>query len=256
MKRKLMFLMTGILFLNACASRQIQQPSSPPLASSLSEVVKIGGDPSCFFSFLMDGKKYDLISFANSPSLGVFEDGRLYAVIPKTEKAHLDQLLAGGMKQEKLPLEKCLNSIHSWVKDLNHNQRELEKYSFSLPETSGSAVVLAAGLPILFPFAVAGAMDYAVKTKTRTLAQKLNESLANSDSSFGGFISQLPKPSSQISNESYCVGFYDPIKSFWAQGEYYYIVGSSDGKVTWVAYNSSQILQKFVAYEKTKQPAH
>ncbi|MBP1709395.1 MAG: hypothetical protein H6Q46_379, partial [Deltaproteobacteria bacterium] len=48
----------------------------------------------------------------------------------------------------------------------------------------------------------------------------------------------------------------DPIKSFWAQGEYYYIVGSSDGKVTWVAYNSSQILQKFVAYEKANPSAH
>lgn len=250
------FLIIGVLILNACASRQIQQPSSLSLASPLAEVVKIGGEPSCFFSYLMDGKKYDLISFTNSPSLGVFEEGRLYAVIPKTEKAHFDQILAEGMKQEELPLEKSLDSIHWWVKDLNHKQCELESYSSSLAETAGSAVVFAAGLPIFFPFLITGAMDHAVTTKSRTLAQRLNESLANSDSSFSGFLSQLPKPSSQISNESYCVSFYDPIKSFWAPGDYYYIVGSSEGKVTWVAYNSFQILQKLVAYEKTKSPAH
>jgi hypothetical protein len=255
----LMFLITGILFLNACASRQIQQPSPPHLASPLSDVAKTGGDMSCSFSYLMEGKKYDFISFEKSPSMVVFEDGGLYAVIPKTEKAHLDQLLAEGMKQEELPLEKSLDSIHSWVKEkkeLNHNRCELENYSSSFADTAGASVIMAAGLPILFPFIAVGAMGDALTTKQRALAQMLNDSLANSDTSFSGFISQLPKPSSQISKGSYWVSFYDPIKSFWTQGDYYYIVGSCDGKVTWIAYNSFQILQKFVTYEKAKPPAH
>jgi hypothetical protein len=125
MKSMLMFLMTGVLFLNACVSGQIQQPSPLHITSPLSDVVKIGGDPSCSFSYLMDEKKYDLISFANSPSLVVFENGRLYAVIPQTEKKELEPLFTEGMKQEELPLEKSLDSIHSWVKEkkeLNHNR--------------------------------------------------------------------------------------------------------------------------------------
>ena len=254
----LLFLMTGILILNACASQQIQQPPLLHLASPLSDVAKTGRDRSCSFSYFMERKKYDFISFEKSPSMVVFEDGGLYAVIPKTEKAHLDQLLAEGMKQEELPLEKSLDSIHSWIKEkkeLNHNRCELENYLSSFAETAGSSVVFVAGLPILFPFLAVGAMGDALTTKQQALAQTLNDSLANSDISFSGFISQLPKPSSQISKGSYCVSFYDPIKSFWTQGDYY-IVGSCDGKVTWVAYNAFQILQKLVAYEKANAPAH
>ncbi|HJX30915.1 MAG TPA: hypothetical protein VJ624_03575, partial [Thermodesulfobacteriota bacterium] len=256
----LMFLMTGVLILNACASRQIQQPPLLHLASPLSDVAKTGGDMSCSFSYLMEGKKYDLISFANSPSLVVFEDGGLYAVIPKTEKVLLDQLFTEGMRQEELPLEKCLDSIHSWVKkkkDLNHNRCELENYSSSFAETAGASVIMAAGLPILFPFIAVGAMGDALTTKQQALAKTLNDSLANSDASFSGFLSQLPKPSSQISKGSYSVSFYNPVQSFWTHpSEYVYIVGSCDGKVTWVAFNSFQILQKFVAYEKAKLSAH
>ena len=81
------------------------------------------------------------------------------------------------------------------------------------------------GLPILLPYAVVGAMGASLTTKQGTLAQMLNESLANSDTSFSGFISLLPKPSSQTSKGSYCVNFYDPIKSFWVKRDYYYIVG-------------------------------
>jgi hypothetical protein len=215
---------------------------------------------SCSFSYLMEGKKYDLISFANSPSLVVFEDGGLYAVISKTEKAHLDLLFAEGMKQEELPLEKSLDSIHSWVKgkgDLNHNQCVLEGYSSSLAESAAASVVFVAGSPILLPFVVVGAMGDTLTTKQRALGQILNESLANSDASFRGFLSQLPEPSSQISKGSYSVSFYNPVQSFWVHpSEYVYIVGSCDGKVTWVAFNSFQILHKFVAYEKAKPPAH
>lgn len=260
MKSMLMFLMTGVLILNACASGRIQQPPLLHIASTLSDVVKIGGDPSCSFSYLMDGKKYDLISFARSPSLVVFENGGLYAVIPKTEKAHLEQLFAEGMKQEKLPLEKSLDSVHSWIKEkreLNHNRCELENYSSSLAESAAASVVFVAGSPILLPFVVVGAMGDTLTTKQQAFAQTLNESLANSDSSFSGFILQLPKPSSQISKGSYSVCFYNPVQSFWLPpGDYVYIVGSCDGKVLWVAYNSFQILQKFVAYEKANPSAH
>ena len=260
MKRMLLFLMTGVLILNACASRQVQQPPLLHLTSPLSDVAKIGGDMSCSFSYLMEGKKYDLISFANTPSFVVFEDGGLYAVIPKTEKALLDQLFADGMKQEELPLEKSLDSIHSWVKEkreLNHNRCDLESYSSSFADTAGASVIMAAGLPILFPFIAVGAMGDALTTKQQALAQMLNESLANSDTSFGGFISQLPKPSSQISKGSYSVSFYNPVQSFWIHpSEYVYIVGSCDGKVTWVAFNSFQILHKFVAYEKANPSPH
>jgi hypothetical protein len=260
MKSMLLFLMTGVLFLNACASRQVQQPPLLHLASPLSDVAKIGGDMSCSFSYLMEGKKYDLISFAKSSSLVVFEDGGLYAVISKTEKFHLEQVVAEGMKQEELPLEKSLNSIHLWVKEkkeLNHNRCDLESFSSSVAETAGASVVFAAGLPILFPFIAVGAMGDALTTKQQALAKTLNDSLANSDASFSGFLSQFPKPSSQISKGSYSVSFYNPVQSFWIHpSEYVYIVGSCDGKVTWVAFNSFQILQKFVAYEKANPSAH
>jgi hypothetical protein len=110
-----------------------------------------------------------------------------------------------------------------WI-TINGNWKAILPHSQSL-RVPPLLMAAGGGLPILLPYAVVVAMGASLTTKQRTLAQMLNESLANSDTSFSGFISLLPKPSAQISKGSYCVSFYDPIKSFWVQRDYYYNCG-------------------------------
>ena len=141
MKRLIMYVMIGIMILQACASLPDDQGNQFKVKSGTTvlDIENKFGESSCHFSYFMDGKKYDFVEFAQSPSLAVFEDNRLYTVILRGQRSNLDKLFIESMGKDDLPLEKGLCPIHSWVREY----RDMTGIRLDLEEGDDLVVILA-----------------------------------------------------------------------------------------------------------------
>ncbi|MBU4002709.1 MAG: hypothetical protein KKB94_10365 [Proteobacteria bacterium] len=249
---------TLVLLLAACGSGQVKHPPLESL-STVQNVAKNYGPPSCFFSYVADAAKYDLISFKDSPSVVVFENGALYTIMPSVSKplSEFDQILKMSMEKEELPMENGLGVIHAWIKEnrvKSDKPLKLDDFSMNALDNAGAAAVMAVGLPVWFPFAAVGGLDHVLSRKEQDKALQVNQSLMETGRSYETFLSLLSDPDLTLSKPSYSVKMFILDKSFFSQGQFIYIVGSREGKVQWVSYNDGQIKTKTFQYNK-KIPA-
>jgi hypothetical protein len=252
--------MIGIMILQACASLPDDQGNQFKVKSGTTvlDIENKFGESSCHFSYFMDGKKYDFVEFAQSPSLAVFEDNRLYTVILRGQRSNLDKLFIESMGKDDLPLEKGLCPIHSWVReyrDMTGIRLDLEEGDDLLAEAQKEPVLFAAlivvgtaTLPIWGSFVIVGEMARALSKKEYRMSRSVNESLIRSDSSYSDFTSWLSQPDISLKNELYSVRLYTVAKSFFTPHDFIYTVGFVDGKVVWVAYNSWTIQHDLISY--------
>jgi hypothetical protein len=251
MKNKFFF-WTLFVFISACGSGPVKHSPLEP-ATTVQGLGIQYGKPACFFSYVMDEAKYDLVTYQDSPSVVVFENGVLYTVIPSESKplSEFDRILIKSMEKEDLPLENGLEGIHAWVKgnkEKNAQPIKLDGHSMNALDSAGATAVMAAGLPIWFPFAVVGGMEHILTRQDREKAMGVNQSLLESSMAYEAFLSKLSNPDMEVAKKSYGVKMFILDKSFFSSGSFIYMAGYENSAIRWVSFNHFHMKTKIFEY--------
>jgi len=247
-------LLAAACLFGACAAKQTPEQLQLAPGTRWQEVVKVAGASTGKFSYVMNGRKYDLVGFKKLESPLVFEDLRLFATVSEDGMYEWNHCLTEALKSGELPFENGLGPIHSWVME----QRRLSQSRQGKPAAADPSKPVSdiaqgmAGAVILAPispFILAGGLVeggvYAVSGSDRQRAQQVNDALVGADGSYAAFLSQFAKPGFETSKGTYRVSeYYATQDSFLNSRDYFYDVGTRKGKVLWVAYQSYEIRQK------------
>ena len=245
--------LAGALLLGSCAtSRRDAQIALSP-GAPWHEVVKTGGKPTVIFSYVTGGRKYDLATLENSASPVVFENSRLFAVLPPEAITEFDRRIAEHLKTVELPFEKGVGEFHAWVLV---RRAASAKPTRPAPTTAGDVAEAAATGAILTPiapFLLAGgvcyATEYAMTGGDRTRAQQVNEGLLASGPSYTTFLSQFAKYDFHTAQGSYQIREYLATGgAFFTGRDFYYEVGLRNGKPLWVTYRNNAVRSHAVRY--------
>ena len=249
--------LTGTVLLGGCASPQVTQPVTLPPGTRLHDVAKAAGQATGAFSYLKNGRKYDLVNFANGSSTAVFEDSRLVALASREAMTDWDKRVAQCLQRGDLPFENGMEPLHAWVLEQRKSHQQHDKSragngsstAGSIAEGAAAVVILSPLAPFFLAGAVCGGTEYAMTGKDRRQARVVNDALLGSGVSYNTFLAQLPKPDLQVSNGPCQVREYRATKgSFFTWNDYVYDVGFTNGKVLWVAHNSPAISQQAYKY--------
>jgi hypothetical protein len=244
--------------LGACSSTQTPQALQLKPGARWQEVAKVAGESTGKFSYVMNGRKYDVVDFDNLSTSLIFVDSRLFASVSENGMAEWEHRLSDVMNEGDLPFENGLGTIHSWVLD----QRKLSQFT---PDKSGptepsapattiaegvaGAVILAPISPILLAGGLVGGATYAMTGDDRRRAQEVNDSMVGGDKSYADFLSKFANPVMDTSKGSYRVReFYATQDSFFTSSDHFYDVATRNDKVQWVAYRSHAIRSKTYRY--------
>jgi hypothetical protein len=253
---KNLMLLVGVGLLNHCAT---QQPVTLPAGTHWRDVAKVAGQPTVTFSYRINGRKVDLVTFDKASSPVVFEDSRLVAVVAPTAMSEWHKRVTQCLQPGKMPFETGVGPLHSWVTEQRQRQ---QPHAVAEPLDAGdvgeaavAAVILAPISPILLSAGVVGASVHAMTVNNRRRAQVVNEALLNAGASYRGFLTQFAKPDLEISKGSYRVSEYYATPGAFLTGlDFYYDVGTQNGNVQWVAYETVPVRHHTYLYWKAHHP--
>jgi hypothetical protein len=210
------------------------------------EVAKAGGKPTVRFSYVTGGRKYDLASLQNSPNPVVFENSRLFAVLPTHAIAEFDRRMSEHLKTVELPLENGVGGFHSWILSQRAAMPKPAETSATAAAEIGQAAAAAAILAPISPILLAGGASamaqHAVTGKDRFRADAANEALLSSDSSYGSFLGRFGRSDFRTEKKSYQIREYLATQgSFFTGGDFFYDVGFRNGEPIWVTYRNDAV---------------
>ncbi len=239
--------------LGSCASPETTLPVSLKQGTHWREVVRTGGAPVVRFSYINDGRKYDIAALEHSPNPVVFENSLLLAVLPPESMTDLDRKIEQHLEHAELPFENGTGMIHSWVL-----ARRTERPVAANPDpaTPGSVagaaaagVILAPIAPILLAGGVCYAAEYAMTGGDRSRAREINEALLASGPSYQPFLAWFKGHDFHTEKGNYQIREYLATGGALFTGrDYFYEVGLRNGKVRWVAYKNNSVRSGAVRY--------
>ena len=244
--------------LGGCTLEQTPQQLQLQPGARFHEVSMIAGKSTGKFSYVMNGHKYDVVDFEKLGTSLVFEDARLFVCVSENGWADWDSCVAEAMKAGDLPFENGLGSIHSWVlAQRRSSQSQAGSSGPADPSTPvgdvteglAGAAILAPISPILLAGGLVGGATYAMTGDDRVRAQAVNDSRVGPDNSYAALLSKFSKPVMDASKGTYRVReFYATQDSFFTSSDHFYDIGTRNGKVLWVAYQSDMIRSKTYRY--------
>lgn len=246
-------LLAGAVLLCHCAAprstcQALLKPGTP-----WREVAKTGGAPTVKFSYVWGGRKYDLAVLENSPNPVVFENSRLFAVLPSDAITGFDRRIDGHLKTVDLPFEKGVGEIHSWM--LARRAASAQPVNPATTTAGDVAQATAAGLiltpiaPILLAGGVCHATEYAMTGGERGRGRAVNEALLSSGPSYGSFLSQFGRFDFHAEKGTYQIREYLATDgAFFTGRDYFYEVGCRNGKPLWVTYRNDAVRLHAVRY--------
>jgi hypothetical protein len=246
--------LVAVVCLGGCAPTEPSQPLTVKPGTGWREVAEAGGAATVKFSYLTNGRKYDLATLKNSPNPVVFENSRLFAILPPDGISGWERLVEEHLKTVDLPFESGVGPFHSWLLAQGRIRQGKSKPQESITagdvaEGAVAAVILAPVAPILLAGGVAGASEYAMTGGDRQRAQAVNEALLDSTGSYGGFLKQFDKSDFQTAKGNYEIREYLATRgAFFTGRDYYYEVGFRDGKPVWASYRNETVRLHTVRY--------
>ena len=240
-----MILLAGLWFLNSCASEPIELARG----THWREAAKVAGEPEVKFSYQINGRKYDRVTFAHVPQFSVMlEDGRVFSAVDYQGDHEWDRRFKECINAGDLPFEKGLGPLHSLVMEQGRRfQREGWPKEPDHTWTAGQVALIPIGLalaPIGIPFAVAMVLvPLPIEAASKRSAKEVNNALLDSGTSYANFLARIGKPDLKTSKGSYSADIYWPVEGF-TKSDHHYEVGVRNGRVVWVAYKNIEVLRK------------
>jgi hypothetical protein len=244
------------ILLGNCAAPKPDGQISLKAGTPWREVAIAGGKPTVRFSYVKSGRKYDLASLQDSPNPVLFENSRLFAVLPPDAITEFDRRMNEHLKTVELPLEKGGGAFHSWLLSHRGAMPKPEEPSVTaagdVGEAAAAAVILAPISPILLAGGACAIAEHAMTGKDRTKADVVNEALLLSGPSYGTFLDQFGRYDFHAEKGSYQIREYLATDgAFFTGGEFFYEVGFRDGKPVWVTYRNDAVRFHAVRYWNT-----
>lgn len=246
--------LVAIGFPGACAPTESSRQLSLERGTPWREVTATGGAATVRFSYLMNGRKYDLATLKDSPNPVLFENARLMAVLPPDAMSGWERMVEEHLKTVDLPFENGVGSFHSWLLAQGRSRRGMPippgpSTPGDVAEAAVEGVILVPIAPILLAGGVAVASEHAMTGGDRRKAQTVNESLLATSGSYRSFLGQFDKSDFQTARGNYQIREYLATRgAFFTGGEYFYEVGFRDGKPLWVAYQNAPVRLHCVRY--------
>jgi hypothetical protein len=241
------------MFLGNCAAPKPDGQISLKAGTPWREVAKAGGKPTVRVSYVTGGRKYDLASLQDSPNPVLFENSRLFAVLPPDAITEFDRRMNEHLKTVELPLEKGVGGFHSWF--LSHRgampkpEEATATTAGDVGEAAAAAVILAPISPILLAGGVCAIAQHAMTGKDRTRADAVNEALLLSGPSYGNFLGQFRRYDFHTEKGTYQIREYLATDgAFFTGGDFFYEVGFRNGKPVWVTYRNDAVRFHAVRY--------
>lgn len=239
--------------LGSCAPPQAAIPVSLKQGSHWREVVRTGGAPVVKLSYLRAGRKYDLATLEHSPNPVVFENSRLFAVLPPNALTDLDRKIGEHLKTVELPFEHGTGDIHSWVLAKRAERPASAKPGpvtpGSVAESAAAGVILAPIAPILLAGGICYATEYAMTGGERSRARQINEALLASGPSYQPFLAWFKRHDFHTEKGAYQIREYLATDgAFFTGRDFFYEVGLRDGKPLWVTYENDAVRSHAARY--------
>lgn len=193
------------------------------------------------FSYVQNGRKYDLAPMENSPNPVLFENSRLFAVLPPNTMTEFDRRIGEHLKTVELPFENGVGEFHSWLMDLRMTDPESSTSPATsagdLGESAASAVILAPIAPILLAGGICAGTEHAMTGGERARAKSVNEALIAAGPSYGSFLSQFERFDFHTEKGSYQIREHLATDgAFFTGRDFLYDVGFRQGRPVWLTY--------------------
>lgn len=244
------------ILLGNCASPETKVPISLKQGAPWREVAQAGGNPTVKFSYVAAGRKYDLVSLENSPNPVVFQNSRLFKVLPPDAITEFDRKIAEHLKTVELPFENGVGAFHSWILAKGSERPKTVKQdpvtAGDIAEAATAGVILSPIAPILLAGGACSAAEYAMTGGERTKARLVNEALLSSGPSYGTFLNQFGKFDFHTAKGPYQIREYLATGgAFFTGRDFFYEVGFRNGKPVWVIYKNDAVRLHAVRYWST-----
>jgi hypothetical protein len=245
--------LAGAVALCSCATPRPSEQITLKPGTSWKEVAGAGGTPTVCFSYLTGGRKYDLATLPQSPNPVLFENARLFAVLPPETMRDFDTRVAEHLKTVELPFEHGVGGFHTWLlAQRSVPPKPAEKPSGTagdVAEAAAAGVILAPIAPILLAGGVCAITEHAMTGKDRTRAAAVNETLLSSGPSYGNFLGQFRRYDFHTEKGTYQIREYLATDgAFFTGGDFFYEVGLRNGKPLWVTYRNDAVRFHAVRY--------
>jgi hypothetical protein len=233
----------------SCASTRPSEQITLKPGTSWKEVAGVGGTPTVHFSYLTAGRKFDLATFPQSPNPVLFENVRLFAVLPPETMRDYDIRIAEHLKTVELPFEHGVGDLHSWLLSRRSAPSKPAEKSSGTMEHVAEAASGAILIPFLVSAGVCGAAEHAMTGKDRAAAADVNEALLASGPSYGSFLRKFRRHDFHTGKGTYQIREYLATDgSFFTGGDFFYDIGFRNGKPLWVTYRNDAVRFHAVRY--------
>jgi hypothetical protein len=244
----------SFLLLAGCGAPLVKEPLTLAAGASPGEAVKSGGAATVWFSYLRSGRKYDLATLDHATQPVVFENGRLFAVLPAGAISDWERMIEEHVKSVELPFENGIEFCHAWVlKQRQVKGGDPAAADDTILQAAAQAVILAPIAPILVAGGICAGAEYAMTGGDRAKEQRLNQSLLAADPSYREFLAQAGAVDFHTTRGTYEIREYLATKgSFFTGGKYFYEVGVNRGRPVWVTYQNSPVRFRAVEFDHGK----
>ncbi|MBN8459305.1 MAG: hypothetical protein J0M04_15855 [Verrucomicrobia bacterium] len=244
----------SFLLLAGCGLTTTKAPMTLAAGATADEAVKSGGAATVRFSYVRGGRKYDLATLDQATQPVVFENGRLFAMLPAGAINDWERMVENHVKSVDLPFEHGVEFCHAWVLEQRRSGiGATPAAEGNLAEAAASAVILAPIAPVLVAGGICAGAEYAMTGDDRARARQLNGYLLASGTSYREFLAHAGAVDFRTAKGPYEIREYLATKgSFFTGGTYYYEVGFDHGRPMWVTYQNSPVRFRAVNYASGK----
>jgi hypothetical protein len=245
--------LAAVMLLGSCAAPKPCAQISVKSGASWREVSKAAGVATVRFSYVTSGRKYDLATLDHSPNPVLFENSRLFAVLPPDTMTEFDRRIGEHLKTVELPFEKGVGAFHSWLLAQSRTAPKPAKPSAITSRDVGEAVAAGVILSPIAPILLAGGVCYvtehAMTGKERTRAQAVNEALLAAGPSYRTFLSQFGRFDFHTEKGTYQIREYLATEgAFFTGRDFFYETGFRNGRPVWVTYKNDVVRFSAVRY--------
>lgn len=246
--------LVSILLLAGCGLTTSKAPIELAAGASAEQAVKSGGAATVRFSYVRGGRKYDLVTLDHATQPVVFENGRVFAMLPAGAIADWERMVENHVNSVDLPFEHGVEFCHTWVLQQRRSGTGTAPSAEGNPaEAAASAVILAPIAPVLVAGGICAGAEYAMTGDDRARARQLNGYLLASGPSYREFLAHAGAVDFRATKGPYEIREYLATKgSFFTGGTYYYEVGFDHGRPVWVTYQNSPVRFRAVNYASGK----
>lgn len=240
----------SLLLLAGCGLTTSKAPIELAAGASADQAVKSGGAATVRFSYVRGGRKYDLVTLDHATQPVVFENGRVFAMLPADAIADWERMVESHVNSVDLPFEHGVEFCHTWVlQQRRSGVGTAEAAEGNLAEAAASAVILAPIAPVLVAGGICAGAEYAMTGDDRARAKQLNGHLLASGPSYREFLAHAGSVDFRAAKGPYEIREYLATKgSFFTGGTYFYEVGFDHGRPVWVIYQNSPVRFRAVNY--------